>query len=370
MRKLESGALAWAFGLVVAVGVVPRLNAQDAEAERKLAETRQAVEQKHAARLIELARKCTKDEDVLKVLALDSARRLDGKLVAESDVRDPPMPEERRAGMLAFAIMAERVQDGVERTPPTLRSMDKLAPVMREIAVARHEAAKDMLPLVAGYRALGRDEDAFAVAKICRWLHRATAREAYRDTGAIIAERRYEATTKPYLERLLRWHEKIGRSKGWQLRGMTIQPPPPDAENAALLAVDKVKGDYTIEAEVQFAEHRGALMLVVAYVDAKNYCGLEYEHASLRLVHVKGGQCKVLESTAVVPNPDDEWFPMRVRVEGGVMSTDAGLTPCKAALPIPVGDGVRCGLMRPGNRDREEKKRDAQPILVRNFFVQ
>jgi hypothetical protein len=52
------------------------------------------------------------------------------------------------------------------------------------------------------------------------------------------------------------------------------------------------------------------------------------------------------------------------------VATDLGKFPCQAALPIAVAEGVRCGLMRPGDGNREAKKRKAHPILVRNFFVQ
>ena len=52
------------------------------------------------------------------------------------------------------------------------------------------------------------------------------------------------------------------------------------------------------------------------------------------------------------------------------MTVDLERVRCSAKLPIAAGEGVRCGLLRPGTGDHSGKKRKEQPILVRSFLVQ
>jgi hypothetical protein len=359
---------------VLAAATVTSARGQDDTADAKRAVAAQAKQQQHAARLIDLARRCAEEkEGLLVTLALEPARALDAAAVEAARVPYPATHKERGSQLVMFAQMVEAVEDGSEMSPKALEAMGGMTPLLPQIATARVDAARDLAAHATELLRADRADDAYATAKLALFVHRTSARDVHAAAGAKVAERRHALTTKPFLDRLARAHDKIGRSKGWQLRGPQIEAPPPDAENAVLLAKDRVRGDFSIEAEVQFAATRGTLMLVVAWVDAKNYCGLEYQRgpgATLRLVHVAAGNRTVLAESQRRPRTYDEWFPLRVRVEGGVMTIDGLSPPCSAELPIRAGDGLRWGLLRPGDGDRDRQKRDTRPILLRNLLVQ
>ena len=349
------------------------LAAQDAVV--KLTETRQRTQREHAAILIALAKQAVVEDSSCIRSARIPAELLDAALLAEAIVPRVGTHKDHKGDLIRIMNICEAIEEGRNMSEANLDAVRKVSPLLADIAVARRNAARALLPIASGYLAAGAIEPAHEVATLCVQLHRTTADEVYAATGERAAAARFASTTKPFLERLRLRHEAIGRAKGWEFNGMAIRVPDADAENAALIATDRVNGDFAIETEVQFAATKGTLLLVVAWVDSKNYCGLEYRRVMgagtimLRLVHVAGGEHKDLVVAPATWRSSDEWFPLRVRVERGVMSTDLCTGPCSAPVPIDLAAGARCGLLRPGHGKRDLRKKVDEPIQLRNFLV-
>lgn len=89
----------------------------------------------------------------------------------------------------------------------------------------------------------------------------------------------------------------------------------------------------------------------------------------MRLIHVERGERKVLARTLIRPRTYEEYFTLRVRVEGGSISTDVGAYPCRADLPIEIDRGVQYGLLHPGLGRKRRRGDSVFGVNIRNLMV-